>query len=131
MSKRGLRNRADFGQAYNVSWAQIGEYVKRGLVSSCRVQEIGSVDIHKAMFVNDTIPVFLVACEVQEINAWKSAKTGKVMIGAEDVIQRTRYAMALTMVEAELDNELTGGWKISEVSTIMDHLACAYTPSVC
>lgn len=39
------------------------------------------------------------------------------MVGAEDKVEQCHYAAVVTRVEEELDNELTGGWKIVEVRT--------------
>lgn len=103
--------------AYNVSWAVLGEYIKSGLVSSSQVIEVSSVDVLQAKFHNETVPVFLATCESQEVFAWKSAKTGEVKVGDVGSVKRSRYVFALTMVESELENEVTGGWKVVEVSS--------------
>jgi len=102
--------------AFNVSWAVLGEYIKSGLVSASQVIEVSSVDVLQAKFHNETVPVFLVTCESQEVHAWKSAKTGEVKVGDARSVKRSRYVFALTMVESELENELTSGWKVVEVS---------------
>lgn len=101
--------------AFNVSWAVLGEYIKSGLVSASQVIEVSSVDVLQAKFHNETVPVFLVTCESQEVHAWKSAKTGEVKVGDARSVKRSRYVFALTMVESELENELTSGWKVVEV----------------
>ena len=67
-------------------------------------------------FANETIPVFGVICEVQQVNCWRSAKTKEPKIGSPDKIERCRYVFEITRVAAELDNELTGGWKVLNVS---------------
>lgn len=108
--------------AFNVSWAVLGEYIKSGLVSASQVIEVQSVDVLQAKFHNETVPVFLATCESQEVHAWKSAKTGEVKVGDTKSVKRSRYVFALTMVESELENELTSGWKVVEVglsSTIL------------
>ena len=101
--------------AFNVSWAVLGEYVKSGLISASQVIEVQSVDVLQAKFHNETVPVFLATCESQEVHAWKSAKTGEVKVGDVASVKRSRYVFALTMVESELENELTSGWKVVEV----------------
>ena len=47
---------------------------------------------------------------------FRNIKTGEVAVGAEDKVEQCMYAAAITRVPEELDNELTGGWKIIEVS---------------
>lgn len=38
------------------------------------------------------------------------------MVGAENQADRVRYVVAFTRDPEALDNELTGGWKVMEVS---------------
>jgi import inner membrane translocase subunit TIM44 len=68
------------------------------------------------MLEND-VPVFLVTFATQEILMFRSAKTGEVVVGSPDAVEQVRYAAVLTLVEEELDNPETNGWKILEVST--------------
>lgn len=102
--------------AFNVSNAVLDTYKKTGLVSASQVIEVSSVDVLQAKFHNETVPVFLATCESQEVFAWKSVKTGEVKVGDANSVKRSRYVFALTMVESELENEITGGWKVVEVS---------------
>ena len=101
--------------SFNVCWAQIGEYIKKGLISDSRVLEISLVDIARASFENDTVPVFTILCEAQEVNAFRHPNTREVVVGSTGNVLRSRYAFSMTMVDTELENELTGGWKIIQV----------------
>lgn len=47
---------------------------------------------------------------------FRSAKTGEVMVGNPSGVEQCRYAAVLTLVEAELDNPETRGWKILEMA---------------
>lgn len=47
---------------------------------------------------------------------FRNAKTGEIVVGSEDRVEQCHYAAVITRFEEELDNELTGGWKIVEVS---------------
>lgn len=67
------------------------------------------------MLEND-LPVFLVTFATQEILMFRSAKTGEVMVGNPSGVEQCRYAAVLTLVEAELDNPETRGWKILEMA---------------
>jgi import inner membrane translocase subunit TIM44 len=70
------------------------------------------------MFTENNIPVFLVTLSTQEISCWRNVKTGEVIAGNEDVVQKCRYAMSLTRVPEDVGDELTGGWKVQEVSFV-------------
>lgn len=46
---------------------------------------------------------------------FRNAKTGEPVVGAENRVEQCHYAAVITRVQEELDNELTGGWKVVEV----------------
>jgi import inner membrane translocase subunit TIM44 len=101
---------------FNVLWATMGQYVKQGLVSDSKILDIKHVDINTGKMLENNIPVFLVTFATQELLLFRNAKTGDVVVGSENDVEQCRYAMVLTRVDTELDNELTGGWKVVEVS---------------
>lgn len=103
-------------QTFNVLWATMGQYIKQGLVSDSRILDIKHVDISTGKMLENNVPVFLVTFASQEQLVFRSVKTGEVVVGSESDVEQCRYAMVLTRVEGELDNELTGGWKVVEVS---------------
>ena len=70
--------------------------------------------------LEDEIPVYVVTFATQEILLFRNAKTGEVVVGAEDRVEQCHYAAVITRVEEELDNELTGGWKVVEVRSQSD-----------
>ena len=43
-------------------------------------------------------------------------KTGEIVVGAEDRVEQCMYAAVITRIPEELDNELTGGWKVIEMA---------------
>lgn len=67
--------------------------------------------------LDNNVPVFLVTFATQELLLYRNAKTGEAVVGSEDAVDSCRYAIVLTRVETELENPLTGGWKVVEVST--------------
>ena len=69
--------------------------------------------------LDNNVPVFLVTFATQELLLYRNAKTGEAVVGAENVVDSCRYAIVLTRVEAELENPLTGGWKVVEVSLLL------------
>ena len=60
--------------------------------------------------------MFVITFATQEMLLFRNAKTGEIVVGSEDRVEQCHYAAVITRVEEELDNELTGGWKIIEVS---------------
>ncbi len=60
--------------------------------------------------------MFVITFATQEMLLFRNPKTGEIVVGAEDRVEQCHYAAVITRLEEELDNELTGGWKIIEVS---------------
>ncbi|CDO77668.1 hypothetical protein BN946_scf184969.g19 [Trametes cinnabarina] len=100
---------------YNVLWATMEQYLKQGLISDSKVLDIRQVDVSTGKILEGDIPVFVVTFATQEMLLFRNAKTGEVVVGAEDRVEQCHYAAVITRVEEEIDNELTGGWKIIEM----------------
>lgn len=94
----------------------MGQYIKQGLVSDSKILDIKHVDIVQGKLLENDVPVFVVSFASQEILMFRSAKTGEAIIGDENSVEQCRYAMVLTRVESEIDNELTSGWKVVEMA---------------
>ena len=47
---------------------------------------------------------------------FRNAKTGDITVGADDKVEQCTYVAAITRIEEELTNELTGGGKVIEVN---------------
>jgi import inner membrane translocase subunit TIM44 len=103
-------------QTYNVLWATMGQYIKQGLISDSKVLDIRHVDVQMGKLLEDETPVFVVSFATQEVLLFRNAKTGAVVVGSENSVEQCRYAAVFTRVEEEIDNEITGGWKVTEVS---------------
>lgn len=54
---------------------------------------------------------------------FRNAKTGEISVGADNKVEQCTYIAAITRVEEELTNELTGGWKVIEVCSF---IICAF-----
>lgn len=65
--------------------------------------------------MDNNVPVFVIQFNTQEVLLFRNAKTREIMVGAEDKVEQCTYFAAVTRVEEELGNELTGGWKVIEV----------------
>ncbi|RXK38748.1 import inner membrane translocase subunit tim44 [Tremella mesenterica] len=101
---------------YNVLWATMGQYIKQGLISDSKILDIKHVDVTEGKMLENGIPVFIITFATQELLLFRNAKTGDVVVGSENDVETCRYALVITRVETELENELTGGWKVVEVS---------------
>ncbi|KAI0675480.1 mitochondria import inner membrane translocase TIM44 subunit [Trametes maxima] len=100
---------------YNVLWATMEQYLKQGLISDSKVLDIRQVDVSTGKILENEVPVFVITFATQEILLFRNVKTGEIVVGAEDRVEQCHYAAVITRVEEELDNELTGGWKIIEM----------------
>lgn len=127
------------------------QYLKQGLVSDSKVLDIRQVDVRVARMshpirssslslflvaqismgkiLENNIAVFVVTFATQEMLLFWNAKTREAIIGSEQNIEQCHYAAVITRAQEELDNELTGGWKVIEVCAIssmilMFHLLC-------
>lgn len=101
---------------FNVLMATIDPYVQRGAVLNGRLLDLKHVEILQARMLENDVPVVVVSFSSQELMYFKDAKTGEVLAGREDQADLCRYAMVLTRLEEEMDNEITGGWKVVELA---------------
>lgn len=62
--------------------------------------------------------MWVITFSTQEMLVFRNAATREVMIGAENKVEQCTYAAVITRLEGELDNEVTGGWKVIEVSGV-------------
>lgn len=71
--------------------------------------------ISAGKILENDVPVFVVTFATQEMLLFRNVKTREIIVGAENRVEQCHYAAVVTRVEEELDNEVTGGWKIVEV----------------
>lgn len=98
-------------------WSQTAkQYKDQGLYSDGRVLDIRGVDILSAKMLQPSdIPVYVIGCRAQEVHLYRRVKDGEIAAGVEDHIQMTTYAMVVSRIPEEMDNEETKGWKILEL----------------
>jgi import inner membrane translocase subunit TIM44 len=65
--------------------------------------------------LENDVNVFVVSFRTQEIINFRDPKTGEVVVGDENRIEQCGYVAVMTRLEEELDNEVTGGWKIIDM----------------
>lgn len=66
--------------------------------------------------LENDLHVFVVSWHTQEIIAYRDLKTDELKWGDEDKIEQVGYVAVFTRMEEDLDNKVTGGWKIIDVS---------------
>ena len=91
------------------------QYLKQGLAPDSKVLDIRQVDVSTGRFLEDNTPVYVITFTTQEVLLFRDRKTREVVVGAENRVEQCNYAAVITRVEEELENELTGGWKVIEV----------------
>jgi len=101
---------------YNVMVATLQPFISPTLVSESRVLDIRNLDIMSAKILENDLHVFVVSWRTQEVLAYRDLKTGEVTVGDENKIEQVGYVAVLTRVEEELDNEVTGGWKVIDMA---------------
>ncbi|EJD47973.1 import inner membrane translocase subunit tim44 [Auricularia subglabra TFB-10046 SS5] len=103
---------------HNVLWATLEVYLKQGLISDSKVLDIRNVDIVSGKILDNELPVLIVQFATQEVLLFRKAKTGEIAVGAEGKVEQCMYAAVFTRSteEADLANELTGGWKVVEMA---------------
>ncbi|KAF9460516.1 import inner membrane translocase subunit tim44 [Collybia nuda] len=101
---------------YNVLWATMEHYLQQGLISDSKVLDIRQVDVSDGKILENDVPVFLIQFSTQEVLMFRNAKTGEIAVGADNKVEQCTYIAAITRVEEELTNELTGGWKVIEMA---------------
>ena len=89
--------------------------MRQGMKPDSKVLDIRQVDVSSGRFLEDNTAVFVITFTTQEVLLFRDRKTGEVVVGAEDRVEQCNYAAVVTRVEEELENELTGGWKVIEV----------------
>lgn len=105
------------------------QYIKTGLVSDSKVLDIRQVDVSAGKMLeigDEVIPVFVVTFATQEVLLFRNAKTREVVVGREDRVEQCTYAAVITRFEDELDDELTGGWKVVEVRSLQSFVRLSW-----
>lgn len=101
---------------FNVLMATIDPYVQKGAILHGKLLDLKNIEILQAKMLDNNVPVVIVSFSSQELMYFKDAKTGQILAGRDDQADLCRYAMVLTRLEEEMDNEITGGWKVVELA---------------
>ncbi|KZP30586.1 TIM44 subunit of mitochondria import inner membrane translocase [Athelia psychrophila] len=101
---------------YNLLWATMEQYLRQGLISDSKVLDIRQVDVSDGKVMDNNVPVFVITFATQEMLLFRNAKTRDIVVGAEDKVEQCQYVAVISRVEEDLDNELTGGWKVMEMA---------------
>ncbi|KAJ6534634.1 import inner membrane translocase subunit tim44 [Mycena vulgaris] len=101
---------------YNLLWATMEQYLRQGLIGDSKVLDIRQVEVSMGKILENDLPVFVIQFSTQEVLLFRNAKTREIVVGAEDRVEQCTYFAAVTRIEEELGNELTGGWKVIEMA---------------
>ncbi|WFD24125.1 protein translocase subunit [Malassezia equina] len=102
---------------YNVLMATLDPYLQRGYIADGRILDLSSIEIVQGKILETgPLPVLVISFQTQELMYFKDPKTGEVVEGSVEQANLCRYAMVLTRVQEEVENEVTGGWKIIELA---------------
>jgi hypothetical protein len=61
------------------------------------------------------VPAWIVTFQTQEVLLFRNAATKEIAVGAEDKVEQCQYVAVVSRFESDLDDEITGGWKVVEV----------------
>ncbi|SLM40371.1 mitochondrial inner membrane translocase subunit tim44 [Lasallia pustulata] len=101
---------------FSVYSALAQQYTTAGLKSDGRILDIRHVDILSArMLEPGEIPVFIITCRTQEVHVYRNAKTNELAAGMEDRVQLVTYAIGVTRVAEDVNNQETRGWRLIEL----------------
>lgn len=89
-----------------------------------------AVQVSLGKILENDLPVFVIQFSTQEVLLFRNAKTREIVVGAEDRVEQCTYFAAVTRIEEELNNELTGGWKVIEVCPILYFSASHLSPVI-
>ncbi len=100
---------------YQVYAALAQQYKTAGLKSDGRILDIRHVDILSARILENDIPVFIITCRTQEVHVYRNAKTNDLAAGMEDKVQLVTYAIGVTRIAEDVNNQETRGWRLIEL----------------
>jgi import inner membrane translocase subunit TIM44 len=89
-------------------------------VSDSKVLDIRQVDVTDGNILENDIPVLIVTCTTQEVLLFRDRKTREIVVGQENKVEQCTYSAAITRIPEEMDNEITGGWKVVKVRGTFD-----------
>ncbi|PVU97983.1 hypothetical protein BB559_001815 [Furculomyces boomerangus] len=102
--------------AYNVLNAVMTAQINQGVISDCKILDLRHVDFHSAKVLDNDVPVIIITFQTQENNVFRDKKTGEIVAGAEDVIEACQYVSIFTKVPENVDDPITGGWKMIDLA---------------
>lgn len=65
--------------------------------------------------LENDVNVFVISFRTQEMITFRDPKTGEIVVGDENKIEQCGYVAVMTRIEEDIDNEVTGGWKIIDM----------------
>ena len=101
---------------FSVYSALAQQWTTAGLKVDGRILDIRHVDILSArMLEPGEVPVFIITCRTQEVHVYRQIKTNELAAGMEDKVQLVTYAIGVTRVAEDVNNQETRGWRLIEL----------------
>ncbi|KAK9687985.1 protein translocase subunit [Basidiobolus ranarum] len=101
---------------YNVLTAGIQAQIQQGLVSDCKLLDLRNVEFVTAKLLDNDLPVFVLSFNTQEVIVFRNGITREIAFGHEDNIEQVTYACVLTKQIEDLQNPITGGWRVIDMA---------------
>ncbi|ORX97645.1 TIM44 subunit of mitochondria import inner membrane translocase [Basidiobolus meristosporus CBS 931.73] len=101
---------------YNVLTAGIQAQMQQGLVSDCKLLDLRNVEFVTGKLLDNDVPVFVLSFSTQEIIVFRNGITREIVFGQEDNIEQVTYACVLTKQLEDLQNPITGGWRVIDMA---------------
>ncbi|KAI9700220.1 MAG: protein translocase subunit [Bogoriella megaspora] len=101
---------------YQVYEALMKQYTTAGLKSDGKILDIRNVEVLSARMLDPgEIPVFIITCRTQEVHVYRNSKSGELAAGMEDKVQQVTYAIGVTRIPEDVNNQETRGWRLIEL----------------
>ncbi|KAI9208171.1 uncharacterized protein BJ171DRAFT_490426 [Polychytrium aggregatum] len=104
------------------AWAKFSMAIEnqhsQGLISDCKLLDVRKIQIHKAIMLDDELPLLSLTCQTNEILNFRNKK-GELVVGVEDHIDQAYYSIIFTKAQcidpqAE-NNPATDGWVLFDL----------------
>ncbi|RUS21514.1 hypothetical protein BC937DRAFT_92448 [Endogone sp. FLAS-F59071] len=102
--------------SYNVLTAVLQAQLQQGLVSDCKILDLRDVDLVTAKILDNDVPVLVLSYRTQEVILFRNRVTQEIVYGKEDHIEQVTYACVLTILPENVQNPITGGWRVMEMA---------------
>lgn len=86
------------------------------MITILGILTMGGIQLVAAKILENDIPVLVMSFRTQEIILFRNARTNEIAYGQEDRIEQVTYACVITREPEDLQNPITGGWRIIDMA---------------